>query len=232
VLFFNFKQINLQDFSMTRMMKFFPGLILLFLFTLNVTHSQSAQEYFAKGLDRLDRKDSKRNSSLAILYFDTAIAIQPDYVDAYMNRARAKQKESNLIGAFDDYSKAIELKPNLVEAYKQRALLRNWFGGPEEIHNHAAALADLNKAIELAPYDYKSYMQRAYLKSSELQDQQGALADFSKALKLKPNFAEAYTAMGMIKIDLGQRREGCLDIQYAAELKDYWAQEFLKQRCK
>lgn len=194
--------------------------------------SQTAQEYYAKGLDKLDRKDSKRSSSLAILYFDTAIAIQPDYVEAYMNRARAKQKESNLIGAFEDYSKAIELKPDLVQAYKQRALLRNWFGGAEEIHNHAAALADLNKAIELSPNDYDNYMHRGYLKDSEFHDHQGALKDFMKVIKLKPKFAEAYTAMGMIKLDLGQRREGCLDIQYAAELKDYWALEFLKEKCK
>lgn len=149
-----------------------------------------------------------------------------------MNRAKAKEQVEDYKGAVDDYSKVIDINPGFAQAYRERASLRNMFRGVAGVQNHAGSFADLNKAIELEPNHYETYLRRAYFKMGDPPDYRGAIADFSMVIKFKPKYAEAYTNRGISKIKLGQKSDGCLDLQYAAELKDYWGMEFFKENCK
>jgi tetratricopeptide (TPR) repeat protein len=49
----------------------------------------------------------------AVKYCDKAIALMPDYADAYYVRSLARQRKGDTNGALDDYKTAIRLKPEL-----------------------------------------------------------------------------------------------------------------------
>ena len=88
-------------------------LLLLFfclLFNLTVFSQQSAQEYYQQGLENL----KKVKYDLAIASFTEAIRINPDYTDAYLQRAKARQnmQQRDLAGAMEDIGKVIELNPS------------------------------------------------------------------------------------------------------------------------
>ena len=57
----------------------------------------------------------------ALVDYDKAIEIDPQYAKAYNNRASVKKDMCNWDGALADYSKAIELIPNFSYYYRNRA---------------------------------------------------------------------------------------------------------------
>ena len=57
------------------------------------------------------------------------------------------------------------------------------------------------------------------------------LHDFTKAIEIDPKFAEAYCNRGIIKIILGQKNSGCLDLNKAGELGFAKAYEAIKKFC-
>ena len=76
---------------------------------------------------------SANNFKEAIIKFDEAIKLNPDYEKAYINRASAKKELKNLNGAIEDFSKAIEINPNSSNAFFGRAqvyYLQNKKDGP------------------------------------------------------------------------------------------------------
>ena len=54
----------------------------------------------------------------AIVFFDEAIEIKPDFAKAYAERGRAKNLKGDKEGAFEDLKKSIELNPEGEEAKK------------------------------------------------------------------------------------------------------------------
>ena len=49
--------------------------------------------------------------------YSEAIALNPDFAEAYTNLGSMLYKQGRLVEAIVNYSKAIELKPNLAAAY-------------------------------------------------------------------------------------------------------------------
>ena len=80
---------------------------MIFLFSYT-TYSQTAEEYFNSGLEKMKNGDF----SDAIEDYTKAIELDPNYADAYINRGIAKNKLENHSGAITDFTKAIELDPN------------------------------------------------------------------------------------------------------------------------
>ena len=63
-------------------------------------------------------------------------------------------------------------------------------------------------------------------------DYKGALQDYNKAIELDPKLADAYGARGIVKIALGQKDSGCLDLSKAGELGAVQVYDFIKQFCQ
>ena len=78
----------------------------------------------------------------ALPLLEEAIALQPDLVEAYAQRAKVRRRLSDLEGAIADYSKAIKLAPS-VELYLARALVWLSLGKVE------GAIGDARRAISL-----------------------------------------------------------------------------------
>jgi tetratricopeptide (TPR) repeat protein len=82
------------------------------------THMLLADTNVLAGWGMVDRANKilmKGDFLTAIKYCDKAIALRPDYADAYYSRAFARQREGDTNGAFDDYNRAIRLNPKLGE---------------------------------------------------------------------------------------------------------------------
>ena len=59
----------------------------------------------------------------AVASYDKAIALKPDYAEAYSNRGLALQELKQFEAAVPSYDKAIALKPDFAEAYWNKSLL-------------------------------------------------------------------------------------------------------------
>jgi len=90
----------------------------------------------------------------AIADYSMAIALDPNYAGAYINRGIAYRKKDDYEQAIADYSRAIELDPNDAEAYYARGYVYDEKGDYEQ------AIADYSRAIELDPNIAEAYNNR------------------------------------------------------------------------
>jgi len=81
----------------------------------------------------------------ALVGYNKAIELDPNFAAAYSNRGLVKKAKGDLDGAPDDFNKAIGLKPDLAAAYNNRGDAKRAKSDLD------GALDDYDKAIELKP---------------------------------------------------------------------------------
>jgi predicted O-linked N-acetylglucosamine transferase (SPINDLY family) len=81
----------------------------------------------------------------AVASFDKAIALKPDYAEAYSNRGNALLALKQLDAAVVSFNKAIALKPGYAEAYYNRGVAL------KELQQLDAAVASFDHAFDLKP---------------------------------------------------------------------------------
>ena len=119
----------------------------------------------------------------AIVAFNKAIELDPDFALAYNNRGWAYIELEQYEQGIADCTKAIELDPGLALAYSNRGWAYIVLGQYEQ------GIADCTKAIELDPGLALAYSNRgwAYI---ELEQYEQAIADYDKAIELDPDLLE------------------------------------------
>ena len=100
----------------------------------------TAEEYYNLGVYLTEKERYEH----AIMQFDRALELEPDYSDAYHGRGRAYYDKGDYWSAIADYTRAIELNSGLVRAYLDRGIAYRRCG------NEAQALADFKRCIELS----------------------------------------------------------------------------------
>jgi serine/threonine-protein kinase len=152
------------------------------------TGNTEAYEHYLRGIDFL-RLTRLEKYPFAAAELQHALALDPDYANAYVSLAFAQ------IGASE-----------LAESQAQRAA---------EIRQ---AFASIEKALKLAPDLAAAYSMRGYMRFSRAWDWQGALADYQRALALDPNNAELLSTYAE-RLLLGARSDEALAMaQKATEL--------------
>ena len=167
----------------------------------------SSETYFYRG----NEKYLMRSYEDAIIAYNEAIRLQPDFANAYVNSGLAKEKLGQHESAIIDYSSAIEVAPTLAEAYNNRGSAKRKLG------QYFLALEDLSTAIQLDPRYVKAYVNRGNAKNS-LGHPNEALEDFNTALDLDPGSGEAYNNRGVAKAALMQLPDAIKDFDTAIEL--------------
>jgi tetratricopeptide (TPR) repeat protein len=121
----------------------------------------------------------------AIVGCDRAIALKPDFEEAFMLRGRAHLADNDAEHAIPDFTRARELRPDDPQAPVERA------HAYIEQKNYAAAISDATAALVL---DYR--LARAYnLRGTALRalgQTEKAIGEFTRATELAPNSDNFY----------------------------------------
>ena len=114
----------------------------------------TAETYFIRGIV----KSALGLHQDAIVAFEIALRLQPNFPEAYAGRGKAKAGLGNHSDAIADYDIAIELKPDYSQAYSGRGMEK------VELGKYTEAIKDYDIAIQLEPDDAKIYVSRALAK--------------------------------------------------------------------
>ncbi len=137
------------------------------------------------------------------------------YVTMYAQRAFARQRMGDNMGAIPDYGKAIEMEPPLNQAQYlfHRGMCFTAIGGHEE-----HAVADYGRSIAIYPDHPGPYHLRGKLFASDLGRYEEAIADFDRLLAMSP-VAEGYQLRGYAKLNLKRGRDAIPDLLEANRLE-------------
>ncbi len=122
---------------------------------------QSMKGYYEKAIETLSK----------------AIDLDPEFLDAYVNRGLAFMNKGNLEQAMADFSFVIQRRPDDATAYYNRSLVQMALG------DNDAAIADLSEAIRILPLDPTSYNNRSIIHSLR-KEYELAIADAKRAIEL------------------------------------------------
>ncbi|MCU0547382.1 MAG: tetratricopeptide repeat protein [Oscillatoriaceae cyanobacterium Prado104] len=128
----------------------------------------------------------------AVESYEKAIAIKPDWAEAYANIGSARSQQGNIDAAITYYQKALDLKPELA------VLNFNLGNSFLQLYNYEAGINHYRKALEFNPEwpEVHANMGNALSMLGQLEE---ADISYQQALKFKPDWAEVYCRMGHIK---------------------------------
>jgi tetratricopeptide (TPR) repeat protein len=117
--------------------------------------------------------------------YSAAMATEPNYYMAYLNRGQLKFNLKDYKSAIEDFTNAIAIKPDLSLAYYNRGLAK------KELKDYEGEIADYTKAIEYKPDFDDAYYKRGLAKYY-IDDKRGACDDLNTAVKQGSNPAYDY----------------------------------------
>ena len=173
------------------------------------TEFGEAEAYYNRGC----AKSKLGEFADAVLDYDEAIRIKPDFAEAYSNRGNVKIQLKQTHEALADFDEAIKIKPNYADAYNNRG------NAKIQLKQTHEALADFDEAIKIKSDYAKAYNNRGGTKIY-LNQLAEALIDIDEAIRIKPYYAEAYANRAEAKFRLGIIDESRLDFKIALELAE------------
>ena len=147
----------------------------------------------------------------AIVYFDTAIKLNPDNAVIYRYRGNAKVNLGQYFAAIEDYDMAIHLDSDDATLYHYRGLAKT------ELGQYLAAIADYDIAIRLEP-SFASYYHRGIAKA-DLGKYLAAIIDYNTAIRLRPDVADTHIKRGLARTGLGQHIAAIIDYNTALRIE-------------
>lgn len=117
--------------------------------------------------------------------FSSAISTNPNYIDAYLSRARIEVQQNRLDVAMNDCSKALARDDRNIEAYMIRSKI---YVKRLEYPN---AINDVSRIILIDPVNADMYILRGTY-YQDFNQHPNAINDFSKAIDLSPGNPEMY----------------------------------------
>ncbi len=121
----------------------------------------------------------------ALAVFDRAIAIDPAFAPAYVNRGNAQSDLNRFEAALESYEQAIMLGPESADIYIHRG------NALSALKRHESALDSYERAITLKPDYAEAYYNRGEA-LRELSRPEAALESFAHAMRLKPEHEYLY----------------------------------------
>ena len=147
----------------------------------------------------------------AIVHFNEAIRINPDYAYAYYCRGTIYHKLGQYQLAVEDLSKVISSYPDNPLFYFSRG------NSYINLGYYQLAIEDFNKAISLKPDYADAYNNRGFI-HLKLGRHQQAFDDYSYVIQLQPIYANAWNNRAFVYLYIrGNIDLGCKEAQIACE---------------
>ena len=144
----------------------------------------------------------------AVLCYDRAITIKPDYAEAHNNRGNALKGLIRFEEALMSYKKAISVKPDYSDAYSNAGVVL------QELRRFDEAFAVLEASISFAPDNAGAY-NNCGVALKEMRRFEEAILFYGRAVLLAPRYAEAYNNRGVAFQDLKQFEDAIEDFRTA-----------------
>lgn len=160
------------------------------------------------------------NYKQALQYLDSAIDLQNDVADYYVNRGLAKEGISD-VTAINDYQQALKLRSDHPVALHNLAVLQRKQKGISEVDYLESAIE--SDSSMLAPYLERAYqrMEGGYYK--------GALEDYVKALSINPKDPEIWLNSGLAREKISDLKGAYSDYTKAIELNEKFEKAWLNR---
>ena len=139
--------------------------------------------------------------------FNAALKVNPDFPQAYANRALVFVKIKKLKRAIADYDQAIQINQNYAAAYVGRGNIYRI------LKDHQKAIDDFSKAISIQP-DPVAHYNRGRSRQ-QLGRHAEAIDDFDNAIGFRSDAPEVYQAKGLSEMAL-KRYDSAYDNFYKA----------------
>ncbi len=149
--------------------------------------------YFLKGFVFKESGDTSR----ALSSLQTAIEVNPDYYEAFMELALLHGSRGDEI-ALEYIETAIELRPSSVEAFYHLGLHYQNQG------KYAEAIEAYNQLLKADPNGYLGYYNIGYIHLTEYEDFETALAYFDSVLTIQPGAVDALYNKGLCFEEMGR----------------------------
>ncbi|MDG2473914.1 MAG: tetratricopeptide repeat protein [Paracoccaceae bacterium] len=155
----------------------------------------------------------------ALMAYNKAVTIKPDYADAYYNMGVVLNEQDKPKQAIKAYNKALDIKPDFTQAYYNMA---NTF---KEQGNLEKAIEAYQKALDNKPDYAEAYnnMGNALKEQGKLEKAIGA---YNKALDIKPDYLYAYSNIGAVLQKQGKSEEAVDAYYKALDIKPDYAEAF------
>jgi len=147
----------------------------------------------------------------AIVYYNRALEIQPDYDEARANLGNALAAQGKKDEAIAQYREALRINPNSMVAHHNLGLALVREGKIDE------ALEHYRRAVEINPGFLEGQNNLGLLLASRGQYQE-AMEHLRKAIEISPAFPLAHVNLGDVLITLGRRSEAIAEFHKALEL--------------
>jgi tetratricopeptide (TPR) repeat protein len=177
--------------------------------------SQNAKQYYKTGESFVESGNHKD----AIEQFTKAIELNPEFIHAYIERARSYEALNELQKAVDDYNRALVFETKNEELYFNAARVDFKLG------NNKEALDLINKCIILSP-DYTEAYQLLTQVQIALDDYSSALISINKGLKLK-DYSENNYYHGLVSEKMKNYNQAELDYEKAITKNKQYAEAYL-----
>ena len=174
-------------------------------------YPEAVPAYSGRGLVKVSRGDLAG----AEADYSRAIALNPRYRDAYINRAIAYFKMHEYEKSVADRRRATQLEPNNPGNYKEFGSIGEAF---QQLGRNDSAYAYFNRAIELHPGFAEARNNRGIIKMSG-GDLVGAVADFSEVIALNPRYRAAYANRAIAYTTTREYEKSIADSRRAVELE-------------
>jgi tetratricopeptide (TPR) repeat protein len=187
-----------------------------------------------------------KNYNQALMWLDSAIKMEPENPDYYVNRGMVKETTSADL-AMEDYNKALKMNPAHPLALNNIAILKSGKGQPEDYFEKAiesdstmlapylerayqrmesgyfkGALDDYNSAIEIEPKDPEIWLNRGFVKE-KLNDFKGAYSDYTQAIAIDEKFDKAWLNRGNVLGRQNKYKEAIEDYTVAISINPEYA---------
>jgi tetratricopeptide (TPR) repeat protein len=155
---------------------------------------------------------SLRQPEQALIHYNKALALKPDYPEALNNRGNVLRDLKRPEEALASYDRALAIKPENADALNNRGNALRDLGRP------AQALASYDQALAVNPNSIEALYNRGNA-FADLQRMEEALASFDSTLALKPDLVEALTNRGGALLELKRPREALASCDRALALR-------------
>ena len=166
-----------------------------------------------------DANQSLGEFSTAIGYYGRAIAIKPDFPEAYANLGTIYAQQKQWQQALDYYQKALELKPDFPGVYKHVARVWRNLGEPEKAQKILAQAEKLESPTQQTPKSPEEFFALGE-QACQQGNLQQALKYYQQAVQLAPNFGQAYQRLAAITEKMGLWQESTIYYRQLLHLKD------------